>query len=196
MSFELILPFLRPIEPLLLDESVSEIMGNPDGSWWSEREGVMQREAGVKMDANSLRVGLEVIANKMEKRLDADSPLLHVQLPDGSRLAAVMPPVAKPSPAVTIRKFTSRRFTVEDLIARGSLTRPLADFLGGSDCRGQDSTHQRWNGHRKDHAPAHPGGCDTGASAHRCHRGHRRACLSRSQTSLRSNARQTRSSQQ
>ena len=53
MSFELILPFLRPIEPLLLDESVSEIMGNPDGSWWSEREGVVQREAGVKMDANS-----------------------------------------------------------------------------------------------------------------------------------------------
>ena len=137
MSFELILPFLRPIEPLLLDESVSEIMGNPDGSWWSEREGVVQREAGVKMDANSLRVGLEVIANKMEKRLDADSPLLHVQLPDGSRLAAVMPPVAKPSPAVTIRKFTSRRFTVEDLIARGSLTRPLADFLAARIAEGK-----------------------------------------------------------
>lgn len=129
MSFELILPFLRPIEPLLLDESVSEIMGNPDGSWWSEREGVVQREAGVKMDANSLRVGLEVIANKMEKRLDADSPLLHVQLPDGSRLAAVLPPVVKPAPAVTIRKFTSRRFGVEDLIARGTLSRPLAEFL-------------------------------------------------------------------
>ena len=52
MSFDLIIPFLRPIESLLLDESVSEIMGNPDGSWWSEREGVVQREAGVKMDAN------------------------------------------------------------------------------------------------------------------------------------------------
>ncbi|MDE1162008.1 MAG: ATPase, T2SS/T4P/T4SS family [Acidobacteriaceae bacterium] len=129
MSFELILPFLRPIEPLLLDESVSEIMGNPDGSWWSERAGVLQREAGVTMDANSLRVGLEVIANKMEKRLDADSPLLHVQLPDGSRLAAVLPPVSRPAPAITIRKFTSRRFTVEDLIARGTLTRPLAEFL-------------------------------------------------------------------
>ena len=73
----------------------------------------------------------------MEKRLDADSPLLHVQLPDGSRLAAVMPPVAKPSPAVTIRKFTSRRFTVEDLIARGSLTRPLADFLAARIAEGK-----------------------------------------------------------
>ena len=129
MSFELILPFFRPIEPLLLDESVSEIMGNPDGSWWSEREGILHREGEVKMDANSLRVGLEVIANKMEKRLDADSPLLHVQLPDGSRLAAVLPPVVKPAPAITIRKFTSRRFTVEDLIARGTLTLPLAEFL-------------------------------------------------------------------
>lgn len=129
MSFELILPFFRPIEPLLLDESVSEIMGNPDGSWWSEREGVLRRETEVKMDANSLRVGLEVIANKMEKRLDADSPLLHVQLPDGSRLAAVLPPVVKPAPAITIRKFTSRRFTIEDLIARGTLTLPLAEFL-------------------------------------------------------------------
>lgn len=137
MSFELILPFLRPIEPLLLDDSVSEIMGNPDGSWWSEREGVVQREPGVKMDANSLRVGLEVIANKMEKRLDADSPLLHVQLPDGSRLAAVLPPVSRPAPAITIRKFTSRRFTVEDLIARGTLSRPLADFLAARIAEGK-----------------------------------------------------------
>ena len=45
MSFELILPFLRPIEPLLLDESISEIMGNPDASWWYERDGIIYREA-------------------------------------------------------------------------------------------------------------------------------------------------------
>ena len=47
MSFELILPFLRPIEPLLLDDSISEIMGNPDSSWWYERDGIMRREEGV-----------------------------------------------------------------------------------------------------------------------------------------------------
>src|SRR5258707_11452804 len=45
MSFELILPFLRPIEPLLLDDSISEIMGNPDASWWYERDGIMRQEA-------------------------------------------------------------------------------------------------------------------------------------------------------
>ncbi|WP_035351411.1 CpaF family protein [Edaphobacter aggregans] len=129
MSFELILPFLRPIEPLLMDDRVSEIMGNPDGSWWSEREGVVRHEPSVTMRSDSLRTGLEVIANQLGKRLDEDSPVLNVQLPDGSRLAAVIPPVVKPSPAVTIRKFNSRHFVLEDLIARGTLTLPLAEYL-------------------------------------------------------------------
>ncbi len=129
MSFELILPFLRPIEPMLLDENISEIMGNPDASWWYERDGIIHREAAISFDAGRLRTGLEVIANQLGKRLDENNPLLHAQLPDGSRLAAVIPPVVRPDPAVVIRKFTSRRYTVEDLIARGTLTRPLADFL-------------------------------------------------------------------
>jgi pilus assembly protein CpaF len=129
MSFELILPFLRPIEPLLLDDSISEIMGNPDSSWWYERDGIIRREESISFDAGRLRTGLEVIANQLGKKLDEDNPVLHAQLPDGSRLAAVIPPVVRPVPAVTIRKFTSRRYTVDDLIGRGTLTRPLADFL-------------------------------------------------------------------
>ena len=129
MSFELILPFLRPIEPLLLDESISEIMGNPDASWWYERDGIMRQEATISFDAGKLRTGLEVIANQLGKRLDEDNPILHAQLPDGSRLAAVDSAGRAPGPALTIRKFTSRHYTVDDLIARGTLTRPLADFL-------------------------------------------------------------------
>jgi pilus assembly protein CpaF len=129
MSFELILPFLRPIEPLLLDESVSEIMGNPDASWWYERDGIMLRELNISFDAGKLQTGLEVIANQLGKKLDEDNPLLHAQLPDGSRLAAVIPPVVRCTPALIIRKFTSRHYTVDDLIARGTLTRALADFL-------------------------------------------------------------------
>jgi pilus assembly protein CpaF len=129
MSFELILPFLRPIEPLLLDESISEIMGNPDASWWYERDGIICREASVLFDAGKLRTGLEVIANQLGKRLDEDNPVLHAQLPDGSRLAAVIPPVVRPAPALTIRKFPSRHYTVDDLIARGTLSRPLSEFL-------------------------------------------------------------------
>ena len=85
MSYELILPFLRPIEPLLLDETISEIMGNPDASWWYERDGIVHREASVSFDAGKLRTGLEVIANQLGKRLDEDNPVLHAQLPDGSR---------------------------------------------------------------------------------------------------------------
>src|SRR5215471_10141203 len=129
MSFELILPFLRPIEPLLLDDSVSEIMGNPDATWWYERDGIVWPETSVQFDAPRLRTGLEVIANHLGKKLDEDNPLLNAQLPDGSRIAAVIPPVVRPAPALTIRKFTSRRFTVDDLIARGTLSRALADFL-------------------------------------------------------------------
>ena len=129
MGFELILPFLRPIEPLLVDESVSEIMGNPDATWWYERDGIVWPDTSVQFDPNRLRTGLEVIANHLGKRLDEDNPLLNAQLPDGSRIAAVIPPVVRPAPALTIRKFTGRRFTVDDLIARGTLSASLAEFL-------------------------------------------------------------------
>lgn len=104
-------------------------MGNPDASWWCERAGIIHREASISFDAGRLRTGLEVIANQLGKRLDEDNPVLHAQLPDGSRLAAVIPPVVRPAPALTIRKFPSRHYTVDDLIARGTLTLPLAEFL-------------------------------------------------------------------
>jgi pilus assembly protein CpaF len=129
MSLQLILPFLRPIEPLLLDEEVTEIMGNPNSSWWYEREGKLYQEKTISFDAARLLTGLEVIANQLGKRLDEDNPSLHAQLPDGSRLAAWIPPLVSPAPALAIRKFTSRNFTIDDLIARGTLTQPLAEFL-------------------------------------------------------------------
>lgn len=129
MSFELILPFLRPIEALLLDDGISEIMGNPDSSWWFERDGILHRAEGVSFASEGLRTGLEVVANKLGKKLDEDNPVLNAQLPDGSRLAAVIPPVVRPAPALVIRKFSSRKFTVEDLINRGTFTRELGDYL-------------------------------------------------------------------
>jgi pilus assembly protein CpaF len=104
-------------------------MGNPDASWWYERDGIMRRDETISFDSGKLRTGLEVIANQLGKKLDEDNPVLHAHLPDGSRLAAVIPPVVRPAPALTIRKFTSRHYTVDDLIERGTLTRPIADFL-------------------------------------------------------------------
>ncbi len=129
MSFKLILPFLRPIESLLRDESVREIMGNPDASCWYERDDIMLQEKTISFDASKLRTGLEVIANHLGKRLDEDNPRLQAQLPDGSRLAAWIPPIVSPAPAIAIRKFTSRHFTIDDLMARGTLTQPIADLL-------------------------------------------------------------------
>jgi pilus assembly protein CpaF len=113
----------------LLDEEVTEIMGNPNSSWWYEREGKLYQEKTISFDAARLLTGLEVIANQLGKRLDEDNPSLHAQLPDGSRLAAWIPPLVSPAPALAIRKFTSRNFTIDDLIARGTLTQPLAEFL-------------------------------------------------------------------
>ena len=129
MSLDLLRPFLRPIEPLLLDDDVSEIMGNPNATWYAEREGEMLPLPDVAFEPGSLRTGLEVIANNLGKRLDEDNPVLEAQLPDGSRICAYIPPAVKPAPGLTIRKFTGRRFTTDDLIARGTLTRSLADFL-------------------------------------------------------------------
>jgi pilus assembly protein CpaF len=131
MSFELILPFLRPIEALLLDESVSEIMGNPDSTWWYEREGRVRQDKTIFFDASKLRTGLEVIANQLGHKLGEDNAQLQAHLPDGSRIQAWIPPVVSPAPALSIRKFTSRNYTMNDLIARGMLTQPLADLMGG-----------------------------------------------------------------
>ena len=130
MSFELILPFLRPIQSLLLDDSVTEIMGNPDGIWWYERHGVLHVAPEVKFEIRQLLTSLDVIANKLGRKLGPEKPLLNAQLPDGSRLAAVIPPVVRPHPSVTIRKFARVRYTLPLLIEEGALDHSLAEFLG------------------------------------------------------------------
>ena len=129
MSFEIIIPFLKPIEHLLASKTVSEIMVNPDGSVWMEEDGQIQQVGDVQFEDEALHTGLEVIANRFGKRLDADSPILNLRLPDGSRMAAMIPPVVNPQPLMTIRKFTSRDFTLADLIRVQMLTEEQADML-------------------------------------------------------------------
>lgn len=129
-DLDLLISFLQPIKELLLDETVSEIMGNPNGQWWFERRGRLEY-AEVVFDAKALRTGLEVIANKLGRKLDEANPLLNAQLPDGSRLAAVLPPVVRPNPAVTIRKFSKNRFTIADLIRAGSMNADIGELLSG-----------------------------------------------------------------
>jgi len=122
MSFEVIIPFLKPIKHLLEAETVSEIMVNPDSSVWIEENGQIQSLPGIRFDDGALQTGLEVIANRFGKKLDADSPILNLRLPDGSRMAAIIPPVVNPRPLMTIRKFTSRNFTLMNLVQGGMIT--------------------------------------------------------------------------
>jgi pilus assembly protein CpaF len=129
-DLNLLISFLQPIKTLLLDDTVSEIMGNPNGEWWFERKGRLEH-AEVVFDAKALRTGLEVITNKLSRKLDEAHPLLNAQLPDGSRLAAVLPPVVRPNPAVTIRKFSKVRFTISDLIKAGAMSVELGALLSG-----------------------------------------------------------------
>jgi pilus assembly protein CpaF len=128
-DLELLIAFLQPIQQLLLDDTVSEIMGNPDGSWWYERRGQLHRAESTAFDAKKLATGLDVIANKLGRKLDAEHPILNVQLPDGSRLAAVLPPVVRPFPSLTIRKFSTVRFTMDDLVHSGAVTADLCTYL-------------------------------------------------------------------
>jgi pilus assembly protein CpaF len=129
MSFEVILPFLKPIRHLLESNTVSEIMVNPDSSVWIEENGEIQLLPGIHFDEGALIAGLEVIANKSGKRLNVDSPILNLRLPDGSRLAAMIPPVVNPYPLLTVRKFSARDFVLSDLIARKMLTTEQAAVL-------------------------------------------------------------------
>lgn len=129
MSFEIIIPFLKPIEHLLASNTVSEIMVNPDGSVWMEEDGQIQPLPEVRFDDGALQTGLEVIANRFGKKLDADSPILNLRLPDGSRMAAMIPPVVNPRPLMTIRRFTSRNVTLVDLVRVEMLTEEQAATL-------------------------------------------------------------------
>lgn len=138
MSFEVIIPFLQPIQPLLESATISEIMVNPDSSVWIERDGHIQPQPEIQFEEGALLTGLEVIANRYGKKLDADSPVLNLRLPDGSRLAAMIPPVVNPCPLVTIRKFTARNFTLADLIRVGMLTQEQAVTLTAAVRDGQN----------------------------------------------------------
>lgn len=129
MSFDLIIPFLRPIELLLQDDQISEIMCNPDSTCWIERSGIIQRATDSAFNAGELHAGLEVIANRFGRQLDADHPILNVRLPDGSRLSAMIAPVVGPEPLLNIRKFGTRRFTLDNLVHCGTVAPETAETL-------------------------------------------------------------------
>lgn len=123
MGFELILPFLRPIERLILDDRISEIMVNGSGRVFIERDGELAEVVEAHLTEKNLQVAVRNIARALGDEIDEAQPLLDSRLPDGSRVAAIIPPCSIGGTTLTIRKFQSRQFTAGDLVRIGSLTR-------------------------------------------------------------------------
>src|SRR5437899_1419701 len=128
-GFETILPFLRPIETLILDESVSEVMVNGSDRVFIERDGFVQQVPGIFLEERSLKVAVKNIARRLGDDISEAKPILDSRLPDGSRVAAVIPPCSLHGVALTIRKFNSHKFNMKDLIQAGTLTAELAAQL-------------------------------------------------------------------
>ena len=129
MSFDVILPFLRPIEGLLKDPSISEIMVNGPASVFIERNGEIEPVPGISIAEKSLQVAVRNIARALGDEISEEKPLLDSRLPDGSRVAAVIPPCSVGGTTLTIRKFQAKFFTAEGLVRAGSLTPELLNQL-------------------------------------------------------------------
>ncbi|SMC71824.1 CpaF family protein [Sporomusa malonica] len=118
-----------PIDPLLKDESISEVMVNSPTQVYVERKGkLVLSDVQFRDDAHVMHV-IEKIVAPLGRRIDESSPMVDARLPDGSRVNAIIPPLALRGPCLTIRKFAKNPLLVEDLIKFGTLTQEMADFL-------------------------------------------------------------------
>ncbi len=118
-----------PIQPLLDDENVSEVMVNGPKKIYIEKNGhLVKTPITFEDDAHVIRI-IERIVLPLGRRIDTDNPSVDARLPDGSRVNAVVPPVAIDGPSITIRKFRKDKLSIDQLIGYGSLTRGMADFL-------------------------------------------------------------------
>jgi pilus assembly protein CpaF len=128
-GFEMILPFLKPIEHLILDPTISEIMLNGGGLVFIERSGQLSEVTDAYIEEKSLLIAVKNIARRLGDDISETRPILDSRLPDGSRIAAVVPPCSLRGVTLTIRKFVSRDFKMEDLVQIGTLDTGLANLL-------------------------------------------------------------------
>src|SRR5271168_3405155 len=128
-GFETILPFLKPIEHLILDDAISEVMVNGPDRIFIEKQGFVEAVQGIHLGEKSLMVAVKNIARRLGDDISEAKPILDSRLPDGSRVAAVIPPCSVNGVTLTIRKFNARHFGVEDLVQAGTLERWLANQL-------------------------------------------------------------------
>lgn len=121
MSFDLILPFLRPIAHLIQDPQVTEVMVNGSRRIFIERHGQLEEVRGIALDERNLKVAVKNIARALGDDVSEERPILDSRLPDGSRVAAVFPPCSVGGTTLTIRKFQTHFFTAEELVRIGTL---------------------------------------------------------------------------
>jgi pilus assembly protein CpaF len=121
--------FLKPVLAFLKDDSVSEIMINGPDTIFIERGGKVFKTDAKFEDANSLMAAVRNIAQFVGRPIDDERPFLDARLPDGSRIHAVVPPVARNGTTVAIRKFSKTKLSLKDLIGKGALTTDAARFL-------------------------------------------------------------------
>ncbi len=119
-----------PLEPLMRDPEISEVIVNGPDDVYIERRGVLRREGVRFEDGAHLRHVIERIVSAVGRRVDESSPMVDARLPDGSRVNAVIPPVAIDGPLLTIRRFAAGGLGVEQLLAAGSLTESQVEHLG------------------------------------------------------------------
>src|SRR6266849_1448469 len=128
-SLDRILPFLKPIEDLLLDPAITEVMINEGGRRiFVERDGAIAGVPDRTLETRNLTVAIKNIARACGDEISDVQPLLDARLEDGSRVAAMFPPCAVGGPALTIRKFT-HRYSLDDLIGVGTLTPAVVALL-------------------------------------------------------------------
>ena len=118
-----------PIEPLLEDPSVTEVMVNGPRKVFFEQKGLLHLSDRVFRDDDHIMRIVEKIVVPINRRIDESSPMVDARLPDGSRVNAIIPPLAVDGPMVTIRKFSRDPFTVDDLVSFGTLIPEMVDFL-------------------------------------------------------------------
>ena len=120
---------LGPIEPLLKDESITEIMINGPKKIFVERKGKLQLTNVQFHDDAHLMTIIERIVSPLGRRIDESSPLVDARLADGSRVNAIVPPLSLIGPCVTIRKFTKNPLSIDNLVGFGTLSEEMAEFL-------------------------------------------------------------------
>lgn len=120
---------LGPLDELLADEAITEIMVNRHDEIYVERGGRLERHPAFFTGDRAVLGIIERIVAPLGRRIDESSPMVDARLKDGSRVNAIIPPLAVKGPAITIRKFSRGRLEIADLLAHGSLSRPMADFL-------------------------------------------------------------------